>query len=61
MEIARKGLIALAVLVSTAIASIPAAADGGNGAYPDQPCILRSGRAFTPACMWASAMATVAS
>jgi hypothetical protein len=37
MEIARKGLIALAVLVSTAIASIPAAADGGNGAYPDQP------------------------
>jgi outer membrane immunogenic protein len=35
MEIARKSLIALAVLVSTAVASIPAAADGR--AYPDQP------------------------
>lgn len=36
METARKGVIALAVLVSTAVASMPAAADGGpppDGAY----------------------------
>jgi outer membrane immunogenic protein len=38
MEIARKGFIALAVLVSTAVASIPATADGGPPrAYPDGP------------------------
>jgi hypothetical protein len=37
MEIARKGMFALAVLVGTTVASIPAAADGGNGAYPDRP------------------------
>ena len=36
MEIARKGMIALAVLVGTAVASIPAVADGGNRAYPDR-------------------------
>jgi outer membrane immunogenic protein len=37
MEIGRTGVIALAVLVSTAVASIPAAADGGpNGAYADR-------------------------
>ena len=38
MELARKGFIALAVLVSTAAASIPATADGGPPrAYPDGP------------------------
>ena len=38
MEIARKGVIALAVLVSTAVVSISAAADGGPPrAYPDRP------------------------
>jgi outer membrane immunogenic protein len=37
MEIARKGMIALAVFVGMAVASIPAAADGGNQAYPDRP------------------------
>jgi outer membrane immunogenic protein len=37
MEIARKSMIALVVLAGTAIASIPAAADGGNQAYPDRP------------------------
>jgi len=37
MEIGRTGVIALAVLVGTAVASIPAAADGGpNGAYADR-------------------------
>src|SRR4030095_11734467 len=44
MEIGRTGVIALAVLVSTAVASIPAAADGGpHGAYADRdyyPSIL---------------------
>ena len=38
MEIGRKGVIALAVLVSTAGASISAAADGR--AYPDQRGVL---------------------
>ena len=38
MEIARKGVMALAVLVGMAIATIPAAADGGpNQAYLDRP------------------------
>ena len=38
MELARKSFIALAVLVSTAAASIPATADGGPPrAYPDGP------------------------
>ena len=38
MELARKGLIALAVLVGTAVASSPATADGGPPrAYPDGP------------------------
>ena len=38
MEIARKGVIILAVLVSTAITSIPAAADGSrSGVYSDRP------------------------
>jgi outer membrane immunogenic protein len=36
MEITRKGVMALAALIGTAVASIPAAADGGNSAYPDQ-------------------------
>jgi outer membrane immunogenic protein len=36
MEIARKGMIALAVLVGTAVAPIPAVADGGDRAYPDR-------------------------
>jgi hypothetical protein len=58
MEIARKGMIALAVFVGMAVASIPAAADGGNQA---DPIILQSGRAFTLACTWASAMGVMAS
>src|SRR5262245_10841055 len=38
MEIARNGVMALAVLVGTAVASILAAADGGrHGAFADQP------------------------
>ena len=38
MELARKSFIALAVLVSTAAASVPATADGGPPrAYPDGP------------------------
>ena len=38
MNIARKRVIALAVLVSTVVSSIAAAADGGpNAAYPDRP------------------------
>jgi outer membrane immunogenic protein len=36
MESARKAVIALAVLVGWAVASIPAVADGGNRAYPDR-------------------------
>ena len=38
MNIARKRVIALAVLVSTVVSSIAAAADGGpTAAYPDRP------------------------
>ena len=38
MKIARNGVMALAVLVGTVVASILAAANGGpHGAFPDQP------------------------
>jgi outer membrane immunogenic protein len=39
MDIARKGMIALAVLISTTVASIPAVADGGYADRPIYPTI----------------------
>ena len=61
MEITRKGVIALAVLVGTAVASIRQRQTEAMAPILTNLTILQSGRAFTLACMWASAMGVMVS